>query len=234
MQDAILQGILCHVVTKRHILQVNEPHTMTWDKTGSAHLKNKTRSNMSEEWQELMQGGGKPENEGVKFVKWIPLPVAQLSTQSCRAEQSTTVCSLRCCQHSPFAPCVILPYLPHLWKLKSGVRHSSKNPNANANAHKTESYTKECKCSWNYIPLLLSKRWNSSWVGWEKQPLITQSLLLVHASKPRKVSSRVSAKCYVQPVITQSLNSLTLSSAIAGAASKPQKLSPPCIFNVFT
>ena len=43
---------------------------------------------MSEEWQELMQGGGKPENEGVKFVKWIPLPVAQLSTQNCRAEQN--------------------------------------------------------------------------------------------------------------------------------------------------
>ena len=44
---------------------------------------------------------------------------------------------------------------------------------------------------------------------WEMQPLITQSLLLVHASKPRKVSSRVSAKSHVQPVITQSLNSLS-------------------------
>ena len=77
---------------------------------------------MSEEWQELMQGGGKPENEGVKFVKWIPLPVAQLSTQNCRAEQNClqpqvlpafTICTICTICTSPM-PCVILPYLPHL------------------------------------------------------------------------------------------------------------------------
>ena len=187
---------------------------------------------MSEEWQELRQGVANLKMRVSSL--WNGSHCPSLNFPHRAAEQSTTVCSPRCCQHSPFAPCVILPYLPHLWKLKSGARHSSKNSSTNANVHKTESYRRECKCSWNYIPLLLSKRWNSSWAGWEMQPLITQSLLLVHASKPRKVSSRVSAKSHVQPVITQSLNSLTLSSAIAGAASKPQKLSPPCIFNVFT